>query len=188
MAGQASWQGLIGDGARNLRPAATIRGMRSKDPRDRRTAQPDVSQAPPVTRTGDTGDQTGDHTGEPTRVPVTRTDVTGPASEEEIPPIDLPGYTMGEVLGRGGMGEVVLAHDEEIGREVAIKRMRWAEPGLDAETRFLREAKIQARLQHPGIVPVHELGVDADGRPYFTMKRLAGTTLYALLGEPLQRL
>jgi serine/threonine-protein kinase len=95
---------------------------------------------------------------------------------------------MGEVLGRGGMGEVVLAHDEQIGREVALKRMRWVDPSLDAETRFLREAKIQARLQHPGIVPVHELGVDADGRPYFTMKRLAGTTLFQLLGEPLQRL
>jgi serine/threonine-protein kinase len=66
--------------------------------------------------------------------------------------------------------------------------MRRLDPGAEAETRFLREAKIQARLQHPAIVPVHELGRDADGRPYFTMKRLAGVTLYQLLGEPLQRL
>jgi len=86
------------------------------------------------------------------------------------------------------MGEVLLGYDEQIGREVAIKRMRRLDPGAEAETRFLREAKIQARLQHPAIVPVHELGRDADGRPYFTMKRLAGVTLYQLLGEPLQRL
>jgi eukaryotic-like serine/threonine-protein kinase len=109
------------------------------------------------------------------------------------PPRDDPkaafaGYELGELLGRGGMGEVLVAFDELIGREVAIKRMRHAEPDLDAQTRFLREAKIQARLQHPAIVPVHELGHDADGHPYFTMKRLVGVTLYELLGGPLQRL
>jgi serine/threonine-protein kinase len=98
------------------------------------------------------------------------------------------GYELRELLGRGGMGEVLLGHDGVIGREVAIKRMRQASAGPDAELRFLREAKIQARLQHPAIVPVHELGRDADGRPYFTMKRLAGVTLEALRGGPLQRL
>ena len=98
------------------------------------------------------------------------------------------GYELGVLLGRGGMGEVLLAHDGVIGREVAIKRMRRADPTPEAETRFVREAKIQARLQHPAIVPVHELGRDEAGRPYFTMKRLAGRTLQELLGEPLQRL
>ncbi|HEY0192697.1 MAG TPA: serine/threonine-protein kinase [Kofleriaceae bacterium] len=95
-------------------------------------------------------------------------------------------YELRELLGRGGMGEVLLAHDEWIGREVAIKRMRHDDP--DAERRFVREAKIQARLQHPAIVPVHELGRDAEGRPYFTMKRLAGVTLHEMLDAPLQRL
>jgi tRNA A-37 threonylcarbamoyl transferase component Bud32 len=107
---------------------------------------------------------------------------------EECWPAEFAGYELRELLGRGGMGEVLLAHDEVIGREVAIKRMRRAEPTPEAETRFLREAKIQARLQHPAIVPVHELGRDADGRPYFTMKRLAGLTLEQLRGEPPQRL
>ena len=81
------------------------------------------------------------------------------------------------MIGRGGMGEVVAAHDQRIGREVAIKRMRGGAPIADAVARFLREARIQARLEHPAIVPVHELGIDDDGRPYFAMKRLAGTTL-----------
>jgi serine/threonine-protein kinase len=64
------------------------------------------------------------------------------------------------------------------------------EGSAGATARFLREAKIQARLEHPSIVPVHDLGVDAGGRPYFTMKRLAGTTLVDLLGRDttLQRL
>ncbi len=99
------------------------------------------------------------------------------------------GYQLGELLGQGGMGEVLLATDSHMGRSVAIKRMRGAaSPQLTA--RFLREAKIQAKLDHPSIVPVHELGEDAEGRPYFTMKRISGTTLAALLGksEPVQRL
>src|SRR5687767_14410519 len=62
-------------------------------------------------------------------------------------------YELGEVLGRGGMGEVLLAEDKKIGRRVAIKRMRSAEPTADAVVRFLREARIQAHLDHPAIVP-----------------------------------
>jgi serine/threonine-protein kinase len=92
----------------------------------------------------------------------------------------LVNYALGEVIGRGGMGEVVLARDLRIGRDVAIKRMRGV-GDEDAVLRFLREAKIQARLDHPAIVPVHEVGRDAHGEPYFTMKRLAGVTLAALL-------
>jgi serine/threonine-protein kinase len=125
--------------------------------------------------------------------------LAAPLSAAPLPPPPLPvspmssgdgfaGYALRELLGRGGMGEVLLAYDDQIGREVAIKRMRRTDAHPDAETRFLREAKIQARLQHPAIVPVHEVGRDAEGRPYFTMKRLAGVTLEQLRGAPLQRL
>jgi serine/threonine-protein kinase len=92
-------------------------------------------------------------------------------------------YVLGEVIGRGGMGEVVLAHDRRIGRDVALKRLSSSAPTQDELARFLREARIQARLDHPAIVPVYELGRDAGGRPYFTMKRLAGTTLADLLAQ-----
>src|SRR5262249_19913888 len=157
--------------SKSARVGATIGGMRGKDPRDRVT-----DDGGPAGASG--GPMTETHSG-----------WTPPeAAREQGPPLQLEGYAIGELLGRGGMGEVVLAHDDHIGREVAIKRMRWADPGIEAETRFLREAKIQARLQHPSIVPVHELGRDADGRPYFTMKRLAGQTLEELRGQPLQRL
>src|SRR4051812_49670921 len=60
-------------------------------------------------------------------------------------------YTLGEVIGKGGMGEVLAAHDEQIGRDVAIKRMRRDQPNATATARFLREARIQGRLEHPAI-------------------------------------
>ncbi len=101
-------------------------------------------------------------------------------SSLELPPA---GYQIGAVIGRGGMGEVLTAHDLRIGREVALKRMKSATPTRDALSRFLREARIQARLDHPAIVPVHELNTDEAGRPYFTMKRLTGRTLAQRLAD-----
>ena len=92
-------------------------------------------------------------------------------------------YTLGPILGRGGMGEVYSALDEQIGRPVAIKRLRMNEPSQDALTRFLREARIQGRLEHPAIVPVHELWKDDLGRPFFVMKQLTGVTLLDVLGK-----
>ena len=104
-----------------------------------------------------------------------------------LPP---PGYALGGPIGRGGMGEVLAATDLRMGREVAIKRMTAKTPDSEQVSRFLREARIQARLEHPAIVPVHELGVDENGRPFFTMKRLAGETLHAkhVAGVPQKKL
>jgi serine/threonine-protein kinase len=73
------------------------------------------------------------------------------------------------------MGDVVSATDHHLGREVAIKRPRMR--SAQQLERFEREARIQARLDHPSIVPVHELGRDAGGVPYFVMKKLAGRTM-----------
>ena len=93
------------------------------------------------------------------------------------PPTGMAAYELGEVIGKGGMGEVVSAHDLRIGRDVALKRLNADQPTTAETNRFLREARIQARLDHPAIVPVYELGKDALGHPYFTMKRLTGRTL-----------
>ena len=97
------------------------------------------------------------------------------------PRIGAERYRIGERIGRGGMGEVLAARDEHLGREVAIKRMRAEAPTAIQMTRFLHEARIQGRLDHPAIVPVHDVGFDGRGRPYFAMKKLAGTTLSAIL-------
>jgi serine/threonine-protein kinase len=118
---------------------------------------------------------------EPTLADTTQsaTDPTGTGGGQARP----SGYTLGAVIGRGGMGEVMLAHDPRIGRDVALKRLRGEDASTEAVDRFLREAKIQARLDHPAIVPVHELGYDDQGRPYFTMKRLAGVTFAERLAQ-----
>ena len=96
----------------------------------------------------------------------------------------LDGYAFGEVIGRGGIGEVVAAHDLRMGRDVAIKRLRSDKPAPDEVNRFMREARIQARLDHPAVPPVHELGEGKDGKPYFTMKKLVGQTLSEQLAAP----
>ncbi|HEY0194985.1 MAG TPA: serine/threonine-protein kinase [Kofleriaceae bacterium] len=96
-------------------------------------------------------------------------------------------YRMGRRIGKGGMGEVMNARDEQVGRDVAIKRMRSTSPSERAIQRFLREASIQGRLEHPAIVPVHEIGRDADGLPFFVMKKLIGTTLSKVISDPTLR-
>jgi len=98
------------------------------------------------------------------------------ASRDSSPRFDDERYKVGSLLGKGGMGEVRLARDTRIDREVAVKLMRGLrDPELVA--RFFREARVQGALEHPAIVPVHDLGIDGAGVPYFVMKRLAGTTL-----------
>ena len=87
---------------------------------------------------------------------------------------------LGEIA-RGGMGAVLKGRDADLGRDLAIKVLL-AEYHDDPEVvrRFVEEAQIGGQLQHPGIVPVYELGQFADRRPFFTMKLVQGSTLAAL--------
>jgi serine/threonine protein kinase/WD40 repeat protein len=79
---------------------------------------------------------------------------------------------------RGGLGQVSLAVDEELGREVALKEIQ-SQRADDpvARERFIREAEITGQLEHPGIVPVYGLGTYADGRPYYAMRFIEGDNL-----------
>jgi hypothetical protein len=86
-------------------------------------------------------------------------------------------FAVGEELGRGGMGRVVEATDRSLARTVAIKQALTLDPGDRA--RFEREIHITAQLEHPSIVPVHETGIDADGQPYYVMRKIAGEPLSA---------
>jgi WD40 repeat protein len=83
--------------------------------------------------------------------------------------------------GRGGLGRVSRAHDRELGRDIAIKEL--ISRGHLGEVRFLREALITARLEHPGIVPVYEAGRWADGTPFYAMKLVSGRPLRDLIAE-----
>jgi serine/threonine-protein kinase len=91
-------------------------------------------------------------------------------------------YRAEGMIGRGGMGVVSAYYDRRIGRHVAWKELR-RDIGDDVgnRARFLREARVQGRLEHPAIVPVYDLGLGPDGAPYFTMKTVRGTTLAAIL-------
>jgi eukaryotic-like serine/threonine-protein kinase len=82
----------------------------------------------------------------------------------------------------GGLGEISVAHDSQLGRMVALKQIktRWADD-VDARSRFLQEAQITGRLEHPGIVPVYALGFDASGRPYYAMRFIEGETLQEIV-------
>ena len=90
-------------------------------------------------------------------------------------------------LGRGGMGVVYRAKDPVLNREVAIKLIPPGNLTKDAEERFLREAQIVAQMDHPGIVPIHDLGRD-EGALFFVMPVLPGTNLRSLLREGSLRL
>jgi eukaryotic-like serine/threonine-protein kinase len=93
---------------------------------------------------------------------------------------ELPGnrYEIGEPIGHGGMGTVYRASDRSLGRDVALKVLRADVAGQEAAVRLEREARILARLEHPGIVPVHDVGVLADGRVFYVMKLVRGERLH----------
>jgi serine/threonine protein kinase len=97
-------------------------------------------------------------------------------------------YTFVKELGRGGMGVVCLAEDRELDRLVAVKVLNTPETTVDLRNRMVREAQIIARLEHPGIVPVHDVGTLPDGRIYYAMKYVRGSRLdeYAAQGAPLR--
>ncbi|MBX2802399.1 MAG: SUMF1/EgtB/PvdO family nonheme iron enzyme [Myxococcales bacterium] len=111
------------------------------------------------------------------------------APDPTAAPVDLPTgsdahLTPLEPLGAGGMGEVLRAHDARLGRDVALKVLQPRHMGSQAlRARFLAEAQAQAQLAHPGIVPVHEIGTLADGRPFFTMRINRGRDLHHVIQE-----
>lgn len=106
--------------------------------------------------------------------------VEHPAAGPSGAPDDPERYDARGEHGRGGLGRVVRAFDKRLGRSVAVKEL--LKPSLPSdEARFLREALITARLEHPGIVPVHEAGRWPSGDPYYVMKLVEGRTLKALI-------
>ena len=86
-------------------------------------------------------------------------------------------------LGRGGLGVVLEVFDQDLRRAVALKRLHHARPDARDVALVVREAQVQAQLEHPNVPAVHSLGVDAEGRAFFTMTRLHGSSLAELLAQ-----
>ncbi len=139
------------------------------------------------------GDASGDARAEPTlsgptQTSASRPSIVGSEPDPGSPPPALPiqvrdprRYEFLGEHGRGGLGRVSRAHDRELGRDVAIKEL--LSRGTASEVRFLREVLITSRLEHPGIVPIHEAGRWSDGTPFYAMKLVAGRPLRELLVE-----
>jgi formylglycine-generating enzyme required for sulfatase activity/serine/threonine protein kinase len=113
------------------------------------------------------------------------------ADPKDLEPLNRRPYVVKDELARGGMGAILAVHDPRLRRDLAMKVSLSQLAGSDGAgpasaaglARFVEEAQITAQLDHPGIVPVHDLGVDAEGRIYFTMKLVQGCDL----GEVLRR-
>jgi len=99
---------------------------------------------------------------------------------------DLTGtkYEIVDRIGQGGMGTVYRARDRELHRDVALKVIRLPEASPDIAGRMLREAHTLAQLEHPGIVPIHDVGTLSDGRTFYAMKLVRGAPLDALPPDP----
>ena len=103
--------------------------------------------------------------------------VTRLREAEALPDFSATRYTLREFLARGGMGAVYLAQDQLLNRGVAIKILDLADPDGTLADRLNKEARILARLEHPGIVPVHDTGTLPDGRVFYVMKFVEGSRL-----------
>jgi eukaryotic-like serine/threonine-protein kinase len=100
----------------------------------------------------------------------------------DVPAVDGDRYAVVSELGQGGMGTVYLAFDAVLEREVALKVPN-AAPSAALEQRLETEARVLARLEHPGIVPIHDSGRLSDGRLFYVMKLVKGRTLGQQLAE-----
>ncbi len=104
--------------------------------------------------------------------------IIGPAGGSE----NSSRYRINGEIARGGMGAVLKGRDPDLGRDVAIKvLLEGHSDNDDMVRRFVEEAQIGGQLQHPGVVPIYELGTFADRRPFFSMKLVKGQTLADLL-------
>ena len=95
----------------------------------------------------------------------------------------LPDCEIVDLIAHGGMGDVYRATQPTLERVLAVKVMTAQAATPELAARFRREALVLARLQHPNIVPIHALGTDEDGQPYYTMKLVKGRTLQAILDD-----
>ncbi len=152
----------------------------------RRTEEPAAAEVP-------ASPESPDPTGLPTVQAVVDPRLSGPLPAISLNmmatgPDDAARYELLSEKGKGGMGRVWVARDRHLGREVAVKELLTKPRGIEdprdpTERRFLREALVTGQLEHPGVVPVYELGHRDDGSLFYTMRLLRGRTLRQAIAE-----
>lgn len=158
---QASAPASRSGGGDSSQPPSTSRGIRVQ--RGARRYLPEAATEP-----GDTRDTRDSRDSESAPISA-RWDAS------RLPLVDPGNYARTEEAGQGGIGMVWKVQDVRLGRTVALKELR--ESGRGARERFLREALVTARLQHPSIVPVYEAGRWPTGEPFYAMKHVSGESL-----------
>lgn len=151
---------LLGDEV-SLRPGDTISARTLVALAAPESSMPETREAVPVDPGADLA-----------ALPRITLDTTGAAAQSD--------YTLLAPIGEGGMGRVHLARQRTLDRDVAIKTLREDAPENAAHA-LLHEARLTGSLEHPGVIPVHALGIDDEGRPILVMKRVDGVDLSALL-------
>lgn len=185
---------IIPDAA--LRKQLDGEGRRGAEPNIRQRSKPATPQPTPPAESGRSGD-----TVEATPSTVRRRELAPPdevSSSAHRFPTDAPDdsapvpggrrltrrYDELSMIGSGGMGEVFRVNDRDLHRNLAVKIIRRELVGNPrAAARFVAEAQVTGQLQHPGIVPVHDIGRLADGRLYFTMREVRGQELGQVIAE-----
>ena len=157
-------------------------------PRDTLFLDDEPSPPPPTARpapapAGSRGtlffDDAGPFDGPPAPPRASRDRPTTPPTSERT-----ERYEARRLLGQGGVGRVTLAFDRELQREVAMKTLlskRGSRHHAELHRRFIEEARATGQLEHPNIVPIHDMGVDDEGNAWFTMKRIQGVSLAEVL-------
>jgi Flp pilus assembly protein TadD len=142
--------------------------------------------APAARKTGEaTCDFAADGAGQPQTASPAPANGTLPAPPDATATAAVPAaagrYVFKKFHAKGGMGEVWLAEDSDIGRPVALKRIRKGRQNQSLQ--FVTEARVTGQLEHPGVIPVHELSLDDNGQPYYVMKFVHGQTLSAVIAD-----
>ncbi|MBA3392058.1 MAG: serine/threonine protein kinase [Deltaproteobacteria bacterium] len=160
---------------------ATPRPRRATEDAFAATVAP-TSPVPPVALPGGTLNSVGEARARISRLEIDATQTAALAGA--LPPLPVVSdscYVADREIARGGMGRIIAAQDQRLGRKVALKEL--LEPAGEQLTRFQREALITARLQHPGIVPVYEAGRWPSGEPFFAMKLVSGRPLDRVIAD-----
>ena len=113
----------------------------------------------------------------PAAAPPPEAAVMGANPDSSVP------FVFGKRIAKGGMGAILEGDDCKLGRKIAVKVMLDPNASAEQTQRFIQEAAVLGRLEHPNIVPIHDLGRDSEGSLYYTMKLVKGRTLQAIIDD-----